>query len=373
MPDKCWSVLSAERSAASMARALPSSRINTPRASIRSPSLASSAISTSASSAWNIAAAISSPATVIGSRAMIAAVNCPSARIVAAEVTSPPIPRSSAKVPVTNSLRLKPEGSAMAPASKRVSAEGLVIQEDEELHVDREALGALLFDEVGDCGALDEMDGNVLIMVAAALADPAQPVRADQSEAFRQHARRGVEIAKAFDPLRGEAGFFLELLDRGFLDRRIGVLVADQPGRKLDAARAQRDPRLVNQDDLAVIFGENHDRADVARAARIFPFAALEQSYEPPLAHGFGGRQVVEVHSLINLAGASFTSPAERGKCSARTAPTRSIAATMPSPGRPARTSTSNAAMASPQVCASVTLRIASSATISARRSPIER
>ena len=40
MPDKCWSVLSAERSAASIARALPSRRISTAPASTRSPSLA---------------------------------------------------------------------------------------------------------------------------------------------------------------------------------------------------------------------------------------------------------------------------------------------------------------------------------------------
>ena len=45
-------------------------------------------------------------------------------------------------------------------------------------------------------------------------------------------------------------------------------------------------------------------------------------------------------------------------------------AAAIPSPGRPAFTSTMSAAIASPQVSGVVTLVIASSPTISARRSP---
>ena len=44
-------------------------------------------------------------------------------------------------------------------------------QEDQQLDVDAEALGALLLEEVGDVGARDEMDVDVLMLVAAALAD----------------------------------------------------------------------------------------------------------------------------------------------------------------------------------------------------------
>src|SRR6185369_9068778 len=165
----------------------------------------------------------------------------------------------------------------------------------------------------------------------------------------------------------------LQLVDRRRFDRDIGVFVTDEPRRKLDATAVRPDARLVNEDDLALIFGNYDNGADVARAARIFPFAALQQAHELALAHQLGRGHFIQIHSSISLSGISFTSPSERGKCSASTTPTCSIAATMPSPGRPSRTCSSNTAMASPQVLSSVTFRIASSATISARRSPIER
>src|SRR5207253_6946679 len=143
---------------------------------------------------------------------------------------------------------------------------------------------------------------------------------------------------------------FFELLDRGRFDRRIRILVADQPGRELDAASADRDPRLVDQDHFAVMFGENNDRVDVVGTARIFPFATLERAHEAARPHDLGRREVVEVHGSISLSGISFTSWGERGKCSASTTPTRSIAATMPSAGRPSRTCSSSNVIASPQV-----------------------
>ena len=55
-------------------------------------------------------------------------------------------------------------------------------------------------------------------------------------------------------------------------------------------------------------------------------------------------------HSSISLSGISLASVSERGKCSESTAPTSRMAATIPSPGRPAFTSTISAAIASPQV-----------------------
>ena len=82
----------------------------------------------------------------------------------------------------------------------------------------------------------DQVDDDVLMLVAAALADPAHAVRAHQREAFGQHPRRRVKIAEPLDPIGGEAGLLLELLDRGVFDRRIRILVADQAGGKLEAA-----------------------------------------------------------------------------------------------------------------------------------------
>ena len=59
---------------------------------------------------------------------------------------------------------------------------------------------------------------------------------ADQGEAFREHAGRGVIFAEPLDPIGGEAGFLLELLDRRVFDRRVRIGVADEAGGKLEAA-----------------------------------------------------------------------------------------------------------------------------------------
>src|SRR5579884_718894 len=224
------------------------------------------------------------------------------------------------------------------------------VHEDQQLHVDAEAFGALLLDEVRDLRARHEVDVDVLILVAAPFADLANAMRTHQRETLRKHPWRSIKLAEPFDPLGREARLLLQLLDSGALGRRIGVLVADEPGGKLDAAAVRRHPRLVDQDHLALIFGEDDDRADVVGAARIFPFAALERTHVLARPHELGRRQVIEVHSSISLSGISLASSAERGKCSESTAPTRSIAAQMPSAGRPARTSLINAVMASPQV-----------------------
>src|SRR5689334_24528463 len=56
--------------------------------------------------------------------------------------------------------------------------------------------GALLFDEIRNVGAGDEVDVDVLILVAAALADLSNAVRADQSEAFRQHRSEERRVGK---------------------------------------------------------------------------------------------------------------------------------------------------------------------------------
>src|SRR5206468_8077965 len=110
------------------------------------------------------------------------------------------------------------------------------VHEDEQLHVDAEAFGALLLDEIGNVLARDEMDVDVLVLVPAALADPPHPMRTHQGEALRQHSRGGIEVAEPLDALGGEAGLFLELLYRGCFDSSIPVLIPNEAGGKLDAA-----------------------------------------------------------------------------------------------------------------------------------------
>src|SRR5690349_22259282 len=81
-----------------------------------------------------------------------------------------------------------------------------VVQEKQQLDVDAEPFGALLLDEIRDLGARHEVNVDVLILVAAALADLANAVGTDEREAFRQHARGSVEFAEALDAIGGEAG-----------------------------------------------------------------------------------------------------------------------------------------------------------------------
>src|SRR5215213_1893171 len=217
------------------------------------------------------------------------------------------------------------------------------------------------------------MDVDVLILVAPTLADLADAMCPDEREALGQHSGRSEKFPEPLNAIRGEARFLLQLLDRGAFRRRVRVGVPDEARRKFDAAAVWRNTRLVDQYDLALIFREDDDRADVVRPARIFPVAALEHTHIFAGPHHLRRRKIVEFHSSMSLSGISLVSVAERGKCSARTAPTRSIAATMPSAIRPCFTSTSSATMASPQVSGVVTDVIASSATISARCSAIER
>ena len=86
--------------------------------------------------------------------------------------------------------------------------------------------------------AWHQMDVDVLFLGAAA-APIAHAMGAHQRETLRQHPRRRVKIAEPLDPISGEAGLLLELLDRRVLDGRVRVLVADQPGGKLEAAAAR--------------------------------------------------------------------------------------------------------------------------------------
>ena len=126
--------------------------------------------------------------------------------------------------------------------------------------------------EGGDVVAGDQMDVDVLMLGAAALADLAQAVRANQREAFRAAGpARTWNSPSTFDPLGGVAGLFLQLLDRRFFDRRVRVLVADQAGGKLEAALADRHAILVDEDDLALMLGDDDDGVHAAACARHIP------------------------------------------------------------------------------------------------------
>src|SRR5947209_13748170 len=201
--------------------------------------------------------------------------------------------------------------SGIPPVAGRISE----VQEQQQPGIDAEPLGALLLEEVGNVGSRHEMDVDVLALVAATLADPADTMNTDERKGFGQHSGRGIEVAEPLDAFGSETGFLFKLLDRGRLDRGVGVVIAHQTGRKLNAMTIGRDARLADEDQLAVMFGEDDHGADVAGAARIFPIAALERPDELAFPHQLGRRQIVEVHSSMSLSGISLVSAADRGKC----------------------------------------------------------
>src|SRR5689334_2661026 len=117
------------------------------------------------------------------------------------------------------------------------------------------------------------------------------------------------------------------------------------------------------------MLGEDHDRMDAAAALDEFPCPDADDAK----IFAFPLDDLLFAHSSISLSGISLVSSPLLGKCSARTSPMIPTAATMPSPGRPAFTSVRSAVIASPQVSGVVTLVIASSPTISARCSAIDK
>jgi len=205
---------------------------------------------------------------------------------------------------------------------------------------------------------------DLLARHAAARPGPLQPLGLEQREIFGRHAGRRIEAPKADHAGGAIPGFFLELADRRICDRFIGILVADQPGRKLDAARADRHPILLHEQHMIVrIHRQDHGRGDIAGAGYIFPSAAPFGGKEPPLPHHFFGQGGILVgsgaHNSISLSGISLGLSSVLGRTRASTAPIRSTAWAMPSPGRPAFTSVTSAAIASPHTSGSTWLWIA--------------
>src|SRR3546814_20952060 len=62
-------------------------------------------------------------------------------------------------------------------------------------HIDSAALGAFRRDEAGDAGERDAVDDDILAIEPAAFANPGQPGRNQQGEAFAHHAGGAVAFA----------------------------------------------------------------------------------------------------------------------------------------------------------------------------------
>ena len=110
---------------------------------------------------------------------------------------------------------------------------GLEIQQQQQLGVHAESLGTLLLDEVGNVGARDEVDIDVLVLVAAALADLSDTMRTDDRESLGQHAGRGIEFTQPLDPIGAEPRLLLKLLDRRRFNGRVGIVVSDKPDKTI--------------------------------------------------------------------------------------------------------------------------------------------
>src|SRR5688500_7919490 len=191
------------------------------------------------------------------------------------------------------------------------------------------------------------MDSNVFAFDAAAFAGASESFGAEQYETFGRHSGRGEVAAEVDHALGAIAGLLLELADRG--GRRLLAIdiVADQPGGQLEARAAERHPILLDEQDMAVVDGEDHRRADAARARHIFPFAAPLDGDEPPLPGDVLGLVGFLRHSSTSRSGSSLGLSASGGRKRASTAPTNATALARPSPGRPAFTSSTSAAIAS--------------------------
>ena len=59
-------------------------------------------------------------------------------------------------------------------------------------------------------------------------------------------------VKAKLDAVSGEAGLFLELLDRGALGRRFGILIADKTRRKLDAATTDVAGTIAGENTIFV-------------------------------------------------------------------------------------------------------------------------
>src|SRR5690606_7648571 len=132
------------------------------------------------------------------------------------------------------------------------------------------------------CGRLCTRHGmhrDILRLVAAAGSDACEAGGAHEGDAFVAHARRGRAGEQHFDVRRFPAGFLYEFASCGVLQRVLAGLVADQPGRHLDRAPAQRDAHLLDEQHLVPWRDrdDDHRHAVGVGAFHVLPAPALAQ------------------------------------------------------------------------------------------------
>src|SRR3546814_16469520 len=100
---------------------------------------------------------------------------------------------------------------------------------------------------------LDAVDDDILAIDPAAFANPGQPGRNQQGEAFAHHAGRAVELADGA-PVRGAiAGFLLKPALRRDLRSPAGHAVAEQSRGKFAAVDFPRNTLLIAQTHMEAL------------------------------------------------------------------------------------------------------------------------
>ena len=160
------------------------------------------------------------------------------------------------------------------------------------------------------------VDGDVLLRIAAAVADPGQPGRADEREAFRGHAGRRVELAPAPRRMRRDSRFPPPVRG-GRRSRRSRPPLRRRPARRGVRARARRPARDAARPAAAGL--RHRPRRSPPRRS-----APLRSAYsQRPVRHDGEESAFPDglLHSSITRSGNSFVSFRARGKCSASTVP----------------------------------------------------
>ena len=184
----------------------------------------------------------------------------------------------------------------------------------------------------------------------AALADLGQSGRADQREAFGDHARARSGNSRSSRSARADSRFPPPARARA--DVSTVSPASSSPTSPAGSSRQRRPSGTrycSTRMHIAVIDRQDHRGLDVARAGDIFPFALLLRDDEAAFPDHVLGSSRIVAHSSISRSGSSLRSSSVLGKCSERIVPICATAAAIPSPGRPSRTSSTSAAIASPQ------------------------
>src|SRR3546814_314802 len=96
-----------------------------------------------------------------------------------------------------------------------------------EFEVEFETLGVFLHQPGGGLRARDAVDGDVLVVDAAAVADPGQVAGAGKGDAFVAHDGGGGADEQHVDACGVPAGFIAQFAAGGAFERVAGVVVAE--------------------------------------------------------------------------------------------------------------------------------------------------